>query len=375
MRRPPDKPYRDFPLFPHQSGQWAKKIHGKTEYFGVWDDPDAALNKYLSQRDYLQAGQSPPSERTTMADLLNAFRDEKERSLEAGEITQRTFDEYQAVCDTIAETIGKHRVVGLLTNDHFGALRNALGKGKRGHRVSPVTHKRLLTFARMVFNFGNEELGHSIRYKKALRSPAARLLRQSRNESGERLFTSVELRKLVRAAKPQMRAMILLGVNVGFGNGDCGTLPITALDLKGGWHSYWRPKTQVARRAKLWPETVKALKVVVGKRTEGVVFLTKYGNLWTHDGRRDPISAEFRKLADELNIYRKGVTTFYSLRRTFETIAATGGVPQSVIDAVMGHVPHTKDMAAVYRQKVFDDMLCKCADHVRQWYLGTLSIS
>ena len=50
--------------------------------------------------------------------------------------------------------------------------------------------------------------------------------------------------------------MILLGVNCGFGNGDCGTLPVSALDLDGAWVNYPRPKTAIQRRCPLWPETV-----------------------------------------------------------------------------------------------------------------------
>jgi hypothetical protein len=63
-----------------------------------------------------------------------------------------------------------------------------------------------------------------------------------------------------------MLAMILLGINCGLGNFDCGMLPASAFDLKDGWLNYPRPKTEIGRRAKLWPETVKVFREAIKKR-------------------------------------------------------------------------------------------------------------
>jgi integrase len=63
-----------------------------------------------------------------------------------------------------------------------------------------------------------------------------------------------------------LRAMILLGINCGFGNADCAGLKLDALDLAGGWIDFPRPKTGIARRCPLWPETVAALRAAAEER-------------------------------------------------------------------------------------------------------------
>ncbi|MHC4405971.1 MAG: hypothetical protein ACYTG0_40555 [Planctomycetota bacterium] len=73
-RQKPAKPRKDFPLYPHSSGQWAKKVKGKTVYFGPWSDPEAALETYLAQKDDLLAGREVRNgEGLTVRELVNHF--------------------------------------------------------------------------------------------------------------------------------------------------------------------------------------------------------------------------------------------------------------------------------------------------------------
>jgi hypothetical protein len=43
------------------------------------------------------------------------------------------------------------------------------------------------------------------------------------------MFIVEEVRRLIDGAGLQLRAMILLGINAGFGNSDCANLPLSAL--------------------------------------------------------------------------------------------------------------------------------------------------
>src|SRR5262249_37663828 len=126
----PAKPYPDFPLFPHASGQWAKKIRGRFVYFGPWDNPDAALAKYLAAKDDLHAGRTPRPEpgALTLKDLANAFLIAKRELVDPGELSPRTWNGYKSACDFLVKHLGKMRLVADLNPDDFAAVRTKLAQ-------------------------------------------------------------------------------------------------------------------------------------------------------------------------------------------------------------------------------------------------------
>jgi integrase len=367
----PAKPYPDFPLFPHATGQWAKKIRGRMVYFGPWADPDGALKKYLVQRDALHAGRKPrpDTEGLTVKELANHFLNAKQALVDAGELSPLTWADYKRVADELVKHMGKTRVVTDLDPEDFASLRNKMAKKWGPHRL-----KKSIQYIRSMCKHAYDAglIDRPLRFGPGFKRPSAKTLRLHRAKQGVKLFTAEEIHRLLDAASVQLRAMILLGINCGYGNSDCGTLPLTALDLETGWIDFPRPKTGIPRRGALWPETVTALEEALARRPQpkqaehaGLVFITKYGLPWGKDIADSPITKETRKLLDSLDM--NGHRNFYTLRHTFRTVADEAK-DQPAADYTMGHeVPH---MSSVYRETISDARLKAVADHVRTWLFG-----
>jgi integrase len=366
----PSKPYPDFPLFPHATGRWAKKIRGQMHYFGPWSDPDAALTKYLEQRDSLHAGRKPreESDGTTIKELCNQFLVAKRALVESGELTNRSWQDYKAACDLLVSNFRKSRLVADLDPEDFAALRRKLSK-----KWGPVTLGNAIQRIRVVFKFAwdNGLIDRPVRYGQGFKRPSRKVVRIDRAKRGPKLFTADEIRRLLAAAGVSMKAMILLGINSGFGNADCGHLPLSAVDLETGMIDFPRPKTGISRRSPLWPETVQAIREALAVRPDpkkeehaGLVFITKYGLPWSKDTADQTLAKEFGKLMRTLKINGRKGLGFYTLRHTFRTVADESK-DQPAVDFIMGHeVPH---MSAVYRETISDARLRAVADHVRGW--------
>lgn len=95
----PGKQYQEFSMFPHASGQWAKKIEGMMWYFGTWEDHDGALQKYNDWIHEIYAGSNSGrsgvphvySDTLSVADLCNLFRERQPSRVETGSVSNRHF--------------------------------------------------------------------------------------------------------------------------------------------------------------------------------------------------------------------------------------------------------------------------------------------
>jgi integrase len=366
----PAKPYADFPLFPHAAGVWAKKIRGKMHYFGPWADSDAALKKYLEQKDALHAGRTPrpDPEALTVKELANAFLNAKRAAVDSGELSPRTWDGYKGACDFLVGRLGKARLAADLGPEDFASLRNRLAE-----RYGPHGLGTAIQCIRCVCKYAYDAglIDRPVRYGPGFKRPSRKTLRLHRAAAGPKLFTAEQVRRMIDGAGLPLKATILLGINCGMGNADCGRLPLSAVDLEAGMIDFPRPKTGIPRRCALWPETVEALREASARRPApkdpadaGLVFLTARGLPWAKDTNDCPIAKETAKLLKRLGVNGWKGLGFYTLRHTFRTVA-DGAKDQPAADFIMGHeVAH---MSSVYRETIDDDRLRAVAGHVRAW--------
>jgi integrase len=397
--RKPAKPYADFPLFPHATGRWAKKIRGRFAFFGPWADPQGALARYVAQRDDLYAGRVPRDRgpvaanalstssapgsggEATLRDLVNHFLTAKQRRMDSGDMGRRSFADYHATCGRLVEAFGVHRLVDDLSSSDFGALRSGIAE-KRG----PVALGNEIGRVRSVFKYGYDAglLPRPVRFGPEFVKPPKRMMRQAKRARGAKMFEAKEIRTLVKDASPALKAMILLGINCGMGNTDIAELPRSAVDLKKGILDFPRSKTGISRRAVLWPETVTAIKAALKVRPKpkaaddrDLVFITKQGQRWVRVGKpgaksagksqavvSDAVGLQFGKLLRETTLQQPG-RGFYSLRHTFRTVADAVG-DQRAVERVMGH-ENGSDIATHYVERVTDDRLRAVSDAVQTW--------
>jgi integrase len=186
---------------------------------------------------------------------------------------------------------------GAFTTEAFAAWKLRL----RYRKYAPETINHFLNAVRAMFAFA-EQAG------LLAASPALKRVKNERRsclgEVDKPLYSARELRRLLDGADPQMYAMILLGLNCGFGPKDLRDL--TWNHFEGDRVTLPRSKTGVCQTFMLWPDTMQALDDVKQAPTDKAARAAKRGNHRSDGGRtfvtyfwrswsKDAVAEQFRE--------------------------------------------------------------------------------
>jgi integrase len=352
-------------------GYWYKTIRGRRKYYEHIDnDPTGqkSLEQWLATKDDPFAEvKRVQGDGCTLLEIVNAFCQHKKDRVDSGELSQRMFDEYYASCELLLAEIDKGRIAQNLNADDFAKVRKALSTR---YGVNGLT-KRIQQL-RSLFKFAYETslLDKPMRFGPSFDKPSAKQMREHRIQKGAQDFTSDEIRRILNAAGPITKAMVLLGVNGALGNSDIADLPLSAINLESSWLDYPRAKTATHRRIPLWPETTAALKAAIDARPKtdsAMLFVSSRGQDFTDTARTGwRVTGYFRYVLKKVGI--EDGRGFYGLRRTFQTQAEESG-DLVAVQSIMGHIPSERDMSARYRQRISDGRLKEAVEVVRQWLL------
>ena len=341
-----------FPLTPHPSGQYCKKIKGRMRYFGT--DKKQALERYLGQATYLhgcqRSMQTASNGKMTLKELCDLYLKYQESRVFADKLTPKHYNDQTGCVRKLNSFLGRERKIeSILTLDLQNYKRRLQGSYRSVHRQN--LH---ISVMKAMFHWARRnDILESIPNIDAI-SKGKIIVDQEKYT-----FDSQQINKLLSGADVKMRAMIWLGLNCGFGCTDCGKLKWKDLYFKHSRVKLARNKTGIRRNLPLWPETIKALKEL--SRSGQLVFYTSEGHPWVttvvktkSNGEREytpvnRITPTFSRLMKKVGIHAPKGTGFYALRRTAATIAARSGDPFAV-QRLLGHVDLT--MATRYVQDV-----------------------
>ena len=340
-----------FPLTLHSTGQYCKKIKGKIHYFGK--DKKQALERYLEQAAFLHNGKAKMFKTTngsmTLKSLCNIYLQYQQSRVTSAEITVRHYADQISCLRKFMSFIGQHHKINEISTLD---LQNYKRRLKRAYNSA---HRINLNISIMKTMFHWAKKNDMLDYIPNIDAiSSAKIIHKQRH-----VFTSKQIHQLFDLADVQMKAMIWLGLNCGFGCTDCAELKWSNLDLVTGRVKLARGKTGVSRDLPLWPETIQSLENI--PKSAKLVFSSpgnkplirttcqinkdgsgKYSNI-------NLVTSRFCKLMKKAAIRAPKGTGFYTLRRTAATIAARSGDPFAV-QRLLGHA--NLKMATRYVQDV-----------------------
>ncbi|HWL95623.1 MAG TPA: site-specific integrase [Phycisphaerae bacterium] len=338
------------------TGQYYTTRGGKRVYLG--SDHDEALQRFYR----LALAQSPEAlqrdtEPITCKELANRFLAAQEANWRNPATTSYCYK------DWLHHFLADHE--GLLAAEFTVEMFAGWKLSLRRRKYSAKSINHYLGVVRSMFKFG-EDTGLIVR--------APRLNRVKMESLGlghsipKALYTPAEVQILLATADLQMKAMLLLSINCGFGPKDIHDLTWSSFD--GNHVMLARSKTGVGQAFILWPETLIAIGEVRSDRSTrlaraakrgrqysdgGRVFMTKYWRPWN----KDAVSEQFRKLCNKSGVPCYG---FYRLRHGASTAVSLVALPhvqrkfmrhaQLQQQVTYTHTPDTEVDAAVMAARV-----------------------
>lgn len=309
------------PLSYHEpTGQYYVTRGGRRIYLGA--DPDRATAKYHRLALGLLPARQPTAATTiTCKELANRFLATQQANWRARQTTLRCYRDWLR---HFLEDHGRLLASGL-TVEMFATWKLALLE--RGYSAESINH--YLSAVRAMYAFGEDT-------DLIARAPRLRRVRNvtaTQAATSKPLYAMEELSRLLAAANVQMQAMILLGLNCGFGPKDIHD--VTWDDISRDRVMLPRSKTGVSQTYLLWEETRAALETVRLERQKlitrlaqrgrersdrGRVFVTKSWRPWS----RDAVAGQFRKLCQKAGMPCYG---FYRLRHCASTALSLVAMP------------------------------------------------
>lgn len=357
-----------FPLTLHKTGQYCKKIKGKLYYFG--SDKQQALNRYFEQAAFLHNGygssRDSMNRRMSIKTLCNLYLEHQEAKVDVGELSARHYADQVRSLRRLVSFLGQHREIIEISAMDLQAYKRILQNAHRSaHRIN--LH---LSIMKAAFRWArsNDVLERIPNIDSVTK---VKIIHKERP-----VYSLTQIRALLDAADTQMRAMIWLGLNCGFGCTDCAELRWTDIDFENSRIRLARKKTGVPRNLPLWPETLAAIDDI--PRAGDIVFCTSRGNSWVRTIKKvdangvtkytadNAISKKFAKLLKDTGIKTEKGMGFYALRRTAATFAARSGDPFAV-QRLLGHAD--LKMATTYVQDV-SEQTDRVINNTRELVLG-----
>jgi integrase len=309
------QPIERFPATPRKDGRFQKKINGRIYYFGRRGDRKEALREYERLKGRLYNSAAPCSIKKVVPSIgfvVNLFLTEKKIECKAGRITEGWYKDYVASLTRFANWIGSTRLAAEISiADMADYRRYLLDELKFAGNTFNRERSCILAMSRHAVDM--EWIEAPLRFGRAFRRVPKGDIRVTKKAM---LVCGRQIVKAIRKADPQLHAMILLGINCGFGPGDCAALTIDA--IHGNRIRFARPKTHIRRDCILWSNTISAVRKAIRQRPHAkLIFQTNQGNRWSGTA----IAHQFSNLCKRVGIELPEGVGMYALRHTFATYA------------------------------------------------------